>query len=88
MINSFLDYGPPTRSSPRKQTLPAASSSDEEENVSYYSSNYENDDNVIVEDPGDEKLEEEKAIWKSTGWTIDPCDCQVLEPRLLHMEGF
>ena len=64
MIISFLDYGPPTRSSPHKQTLPAASSSDEEENVSYYSSNYENDDNVIVEDPRDENLRRRKQYGK------------------------
>ena len=54
--------------------MPAASSSDEEENVLDYSSNDENDDDVIVEDPRDEKLEQEKVIWKNAGWTIDQCE--------------
>ena len=54
--------------------MPAASSSDEEENVLDYSSNDENDDDVIVEDPRDEKLEQEKAVWKNAGWTIDQCE--------------
>lgn len=40
----------------------------EEENVLDYSSNDENDDNdVIVEDPREEKFEQEKAIWKTAG---------------------
>ena len=68
--------------------MPAAFCSDEEENVLNYLSNDENDDDVIVEDPGDEKLEQEKAIWKSAGWTIDPCEWQVLGPLLLCMEYF
>ena len=42
----------------------------------------------IIGNPDHKQPTKEKKLWKSSGWTIDPYERQVMGPCLLRMDSF
>jgi hypothetical protein len=45
------------------------------------------DDTEEPEPVNSSRLQQEKAVWNSPGWNINPCERQILGPRLLGIEN-